>query len=209
VTSTSQVWFNPQDATALGRERRRVGKKDFQKTYRFTDRGVFRHRREPKDRQETLKHPENWTDVRDTFYRHNLDQMGCPHVTERSVLIYIVSAADISENMQPLSVCVFGRRKLFRIQLKPSGMHSLKIDYIEKKDQGEVRRHGKVDALKITLDVQPLTSDLDEDEDFSFLGFEKEIAIFIDPVTRIPLQISGKIPRAGNETVKLHQVHLK
>ena len=209
VTSNTQVWFNPHDAAALGRVRLRVGKKDFKKTYRFTDQGVFRHRREPEDRQEAIKQPENWTDVRDTFYRHDLGQMGCPDVTERLVLIYIVSAADLSENMQPLSFCVFGRRKLFHIQLKPDGMHSLKVDFIEKNNQGDTHRQGEVDALKIYFEIQPLVSNLNEDEDFSFLGFEKDIAIFIDPVTRIPLQLSGKIPKVGDRTVKLHQVHLK
>ncbi len=209
VTSASQVWFNPQDATALGRERLRVGKKDFKKIYRFTDQGVFRHRREPKDRQEASKQPENWTDVRDTFYRHDLGQMGCPNVTERLVLIYIVSAADLSENMQPWSFCVFGRRKLFHVQLKPDGMHSLKVDFVEKNNQGDTHRQGKFDALKIYFEIQPLVSDLDENEEFSFLGFERDIAIFIDPVSRIPLQLSGKIPKVGNETVKLHQVTLR
>ena len=209
VTSISQVWFNPQDAAALGRVRLRVGKKDFKKIYRFTDRGVFRHRREPKDRQEVSKQPEQWTDVRDTFYTHNLEKLGCPNITERLVLIYIISAADLSENMPPLSFCVFGRRQLFHIQFKPGGLHSLEVEYMEKKDQGEVRRQGKVEALKISLAIRPLPSDLDEDEDFSFLGFEKDIAIFIDPVSRIPLQLSGKIPKVGKETVKLHQVQLK
>jgi hypothetical protein len=209
VTSTSKVWFNPRDATALGRERLRVGKKDFKKTYRFTDQGVFRHRREPKGRQEALKQPENWTDVRDTFYRHDLGQMGCANVTERLILIYIVSAADLSENMQPLSFCVFGRRKLFHVQLIPDGMHSLKVDFIEKSHQGEIYRQDEVDALKIDFQIQPLASELDEDEEFSFLGFEKDIAIFIDPATRIPLQLSGKIPNVGNETVKLHEVWLR
>lgn len=209
VTSNTQVWFNPQDATVLGRVRLRVGKSDFKKIYRFTDRGVFRHRREPKDRQEVLKQPEQWTDVRDTFYTHNLEKLGCPNVTERLVLIYIISAAELSEGMQPLSFCVFGRRQLFHIQLKSGGLHSLKVDYIEKGHQGEVRRQGKVEALKIDLAIQPLPSDLDEDEDFSFLGFEKDIAIFIDPASNLPIQLSGKIPKIGNSTVKLHQVQLR
>jgi hypothetical protein len=209
VTSSTQVWFNPQDATALGRVRLRVGKKDFKKTYRFTDQGVFRHRREPKDRQEVSKQPEQWTDVRDTFYTHNLEKLGCPHVTERLVLIYIISAAELSDNMKPLSFCVFGRRQLFQIQLKSDGLHSLKVDYIEKKDQGEIRRQGKVEALKIDLEIQPLPSDLDEDEDFSFLGFKEDIAIFIDPASNLPIQLSGKLPKVGNSTVKLRQVQLR
>lgn len=186
-----------------------MGKNDFKKIYRFTDRGVFRHRREPKDRQEVSKQPEQWTDVRDTFYTHNLEKLGCPNVTERLVLIYIISAAELSEGMQPLSFCVFGRRQLFHIQLKSGGLHSLKVDYIEKGHQGEVRRQGKVEALKIDLAIQPLPSDLDEDEDFSFLGFETDIAIFIDPASNLPIQLSGKIPNVGNSTVKLHQVQLR
>ena len=209
VTSSTQVWFNPQDATALGRVRLRVGKKDSKKTYRFTEQGVFRHRREPKDQQEVSKQPEQWTDVRDTFYTHNQDKLGCPNITERLVLIYIISAADLSESMQPLSFCVFGRRQLFHIQFKSGGLHSLEFDYMEKKDQREVRRQGKVETLKIDFAIQPLPSDLDEDEDFSLLGFEKDIAIFIDPATNLPLQLSGKIPKVGNSTVKLHQVQLK
>ena len=40
-----QVWFDPDDATAFGRTRLRQGKDDFKKIYRFTQQGVFRHRR--------------------------------------------------------------------------------------------------------------------------------------------------------------------
>jgi hypothetical protein len=173
VKTINQVWFNPGDATALGRIRQRTGKDDFKKVYRFTNQGVYRHRREPQDQKESLRQPEDWTDVKDTFYAYNLDQLGCPNVTERLLLIYIASAtaAEISKNMQPLSFCVFGRRQLFHVQLKPKGFHSLKVDFIEKKQQSEVRRHGMVEALKIDLVIQPLASDLKSVEDFSFLGF--------------------------------------
>ena len=211
VKTINQVWFNPEDATALGRIRLRRGKDDFKNVYRFTDQGVFRHKREPQDQQETLKQPEKWTDVKDTFYAYNLDQLGCPNVTERLVLIYIASAsaAEISKNMQPLSFCVFGRRQLFHVQLKPQGFHSLKVDFIEKKQQGEIRRRGEVQALKIALDIQPLASDLKSVEDFSFLGFQEDIAIFIDPVSGLPIQSSGKISMVGNLTIKLNEVQLR
>jgi hypothetical protein len=211
VKTINQVWFNPKEATALGRIRLRRGKADFKKVYRFTEQGVFRHQREPKDQQETLKQPETWTDVKDSFYAHDLDQRGCPNVTERLVLIYIASAsaAEISKSMQPLSFCVFGRRQLFQVRLKPEGFQSLKVDFIEKKQPGEIRRQGEVEALKIALETQPLASDLKKVEDFSFLGFQEDIAIFIDPVSGIPIQLSGKISMAGNLTIKLNEVQLK
>ena len=209
VKTINQVWFNPQDATALGRLRLRRGKADFKKVYRFTGQGVFRHQREPKDQQETSKHPEKWTDVKDTFYAYNLNKLGCPNVTERLVLIYIASAAEISKSMQPLSFCVFGRRQLFHVRLKPEKFHSLKVDFLEKKQHGEIRRRGEVEALKIALESQPLASDLKKVEDFSFLGFQEDIAIFIDPVSDLPIQLSGKISMIGNVTIKLHEVRLK
>ncbi len=211
VNTINQVWFNPEDATALGRIRLRRGKDDFKNVCRFTEQGVFRHQRKPQDKQEILKQPEKWTDVKDTFYAYNLDQLGCPNVTERLVLIYIASAsaAEISKNMQPMSFCVFGRRQLFHVQLKPEGFHPLKIDYIEKNQQGEIRRRGKVQAIKIALDIQPLASDLKSVEDFTFLGFQEDIAIFIDPASGLPIQSSGKISMVGNLTIKLHEVRLR
>ena len=45
--------------------------------------------------------------------------------------------------MQPLSFCVFGRRQLFHVQLKPAELSSLKVDFIEKSQQGQMRRQGK------------------------------------------------------------------
>jgi hypothetical protein len=111
--------------------------------------------------------------------------------------------------MQPLSFCVFGRRQLFHVRLKPEGLHSLKVDFIEKSSQGETRRQDEVTALKLALEVQPLASDLEKVEDFSFLGFHKNIAIFIDPVASIPIQISGIISTVGNATIKLAEVQLR
>jgi hypothetical protein len=211
VKTINHVWFNPKDATALGRIRQRRGKEDFKKVYRFTEQGVFRHRREPKDKHETSKQPEKWTDVKDTFYAYNLAQLGCPNVIERTVLIYIASAtaADLSKNMQPLSFCVFGRRQLFHVRLKPEGFHSLKVDFIEKNQQGEKRRQGEVESLQISLEVQPLPSDLEKVEDFSFLGFQENIAIFTDPAAGLPIQISGIIATVGDVTIKLAEVQLK
>jgi hypothetical protein len=209
VRTLNQVWFNPMDATALGRIRQRRGNEDFKKIYRFTQQGVFRHQREPKDQQELLQQPDQWTSVKDTFYAYDRAHLGCPNVTERLVLIYVVSAAELSDSMQPLSFCGFGRRQLFHLLLKPEGFQSLKVDFIEKKQQKEIRRQGEIKALKITLEAQPLASDLKEVEDFSFLGFQEDITMFVDPRTHIPIQLSGRIPMAGKVDIKLNEVQLK
>ena len=209
VKIVNQVWFDSRDATALGRMRLRRGEDDFKKIYRFTRQGVFRHRIEPKDEKETRKDPEKWTDVRDTFYAYDLDELGCVNVSERLLIIYIASAVEQFENNKPLLLCVFAKRQLFQVKLEPAGTHSVKVDYIEKNQQTKHQRKGKVDAQKILLESKPLKSDLPEEENFSFLGFHKNISFYIHPTSKLPLQISGEMPKAGKVTVKLHNVQLK
>jgi hypothetical protein len=95
------------------------------------------------------------------------------------------------------------------VQLKSAGIHSVKIDYIEKKLQTKHHRQGDVKTHKILLETKPLESNLEKVENFSFLGILKNIAFFIDPTSKLPIQISGEIPRAGSVTLKLHEVQLR
>lgn len=209
VHTINQVWFNSKDASALGRLRLRRGNDDFKNVYRFTDQGVFRHHQEPVNQEEAAQEPEQWSDVKDSFYSYDLDELGCDNATERLVLIYIASAGALSDSMQPHSFCAFGRRQLFDVQLKPLGLHTLDVDFIERKQQNDVRHQEKVEALKIAINPRPLASDLDDEEDFSFLSFQEDIAIFIDSVSGLPVQISGKIPLVGHVTIKLTEARLR
>ncbi len=208
VHKENRVWFIPHDATVLGRFRLRRGKDDFKKIYRFTRQGVFRHRQEPKNKQEASLKPEKWTDTLDTFFSYQPAQLGCANVTDRLLLIYIAAAADLQARQQPLSVCVFGKRKLFRVQLKPAGIEAIKSDFVEIKDQSEVPKRGKLNALKIDFKTRQLVSDLGIDENFSFLGLRKNISIFIDPETRLPIQIRGDIPSAGRAVLNLQKARM-
>ncbi|MBL0714521.1 MAG: hypothetical protein JJV98_12555 [Desulfosarcina sp.] len=209
VIITNEVWFNPDDAAALGRFRLRRGEDDFEKTYRFTEQGVFRRNREPRTREEAALDPDQWSRLIDTFYSHDLDQLGCPVVTERLVLIYILSAIENLKDHQPFSLCVFGKRQLHRVELKPEGSQTLKVDFVEKQPQAETRRQGEVQAIKIALKAEPMVSDLDKPENFSLLGLHKNIVIFIDPKTRLPIQITGDITTIGKATLKLLEVQYR
>ena len=209
VRIVNQVWFDPRDATALGRIRLRQGEDDFKKIYRFTQQGVFRHRIEPKDEKEARQDPDKWTNVRDKFYSYNLAQFGGATITDRLLLIYIAAAVEQFENDKSLILCVFGKRQLFQVTLKSAGNHTVNINFIETKQQKQNKRQGEVKAQRILLNALPLESDLDKVENFSFLGFHKNIALYIHPTWKVPLQISGDIPVAGKATLKLHEVDLR
>lgn len=202
----NRIWFNPTDASALGRVRLRRGEDDFKKIYRFTEQGVFRHRIEPKDRREARLEPDKWTDIKDTFYPYDINQLNCAGVSERSVLIYILSAAAISKRNTPLTLCIFGKRQLHRIQLRKEGTLPIKINYIEKNRQVETRKEGTVRALKFTITAQPIESQLEDAENFSFLGFHKDITIYVEPTSGLPIQAGGIIPTIGKADLVLKEV---
>ena len=174
--------------------------------YRFTDQGVFRHRTEPKNEKEATLGPERWTDIKDSFYPYDLTRLGCSFVSERSLLVFILSAADFSDNNDPLSLCVFGKRQLHRVQLQAQGLHSLNVNYIEIKQQSTIRKQGTINALKIAITAEPMNSALKEAENFSFLGFHDNIVIYLEPTSRLPIQASGDIPTIGNAQLKLKKV---
>jgi len=209
VNIYNRIWFNPTDAFALGRVRLRRGEDEFKKMYRFTNQGVFRHQIEPKDRKEALLAPENWTNANDNFYAYDPERLGCSGVTERSLPIYILSATDISKIGNPVSLCVFGKRQLHHVQLRVEGKHRLKADYFEKSQGNKVRIEKEVEALKIAIEAEPMESDLIDPENFSFLGFQKDIAIYIDPATHLPLLASGIISGVGKVDLTLHEAQLK
>jgi hypothetical protein len=155
--------------------------------------------------------PENWTDASDNFYAYDAAKLGCSGVTEPSLLVYIISAADLSKIGTPISLCVFGKRQLHHIQLRSEGKQRLKADYFENSSGKKIRIEKEVEALKIALDAEPMESDLAETENFSFLGLHKDIAIYIDPATHLPLLASGIIPGpgVGKVSLTLHEVQLK
>jgi hypothetical protein len=205
----NRIWFNPTDASAIGRIRLRRGEDDFKKMYRFTEQGVFRHRIEPTDKEEARLEPDKWTDIKDTFYPYDINQLNCPGVSERSVLIYILSAAAISKSNQPLTICIFGKRQLHRVQLRKEGTLPIKINYIEKNRQVEMRKEGTVKALRFAITAEPIESHVEDAENFSFLGFHKDITIYIEPSSGLPIQASGIIPTIGKADLKLREVYLK
>jgi hypothetical protein len=139
VSINNQIWFNPAGAAALGRVRLRRGDDDFKKIYRFTKQGVFRHRMEPKNKKEVSLTPEKWTDIKDSFYPYDLNRLGCSGVSERSLPIYILSAAVTSKLEDSWSLCVFGKRQLHRVTLRKAGEYPISVSFIEKKQRSRLK----------------------------------------------------------------------
>ena len=209
VTLSNQVLFEPNQGATLYRVRLRRGNDDIKRSYWFSGEGVHRLRTKPSAKGEASADPATWTDARTSFYPYDLSQLGCPQVTDPMILIYLLSASRIYKSGDSLSLCVFGKQQLHHVRMRVEGLHTLEVNYFEKREDGEFRKKGKVDGIRLTLEAQPLQSDLREAENFSFLGFHKDITIDIDPELRIPLQVSGRIPTIGVVALKLSGVSIR
>ena len=205
----NRIWFNPTDASTLGRIRLRRGEDDFKKMYRFTRQGVFRLQIEPKDRKEAALPPENWTHKNNNFYTYDPARLGCTVITERSLPIYILSASDLSMIGSEVSLCAFGKRQLHHVKLRMEGKNRLKVEYLRKSRGKTVRIAREIEALKISLSAEPMESDLDEVENFSFMGLHRDITVYIDPAEFIPILVTGIISGVGKVELNLRESRLK
>lgn len=205
----TRVWFSPRASAALQRIRLRKGKELWEKTYRWTTSGVYRLRIRPQGADEENSPVEQWTDQQHSFYPYDLQQSGCLSVSEPSVLLYVASTFDLVVGDPPNSVCAFNKKQLHLVQFKVEKSQFLQINYLEKSQQGEVRKKGKAEVLKISFTTQSLVADGTRAEPFSFLGLKGNFDIFIDKTSRIPVQISGKIPGIGKVAIKLQEALIR
>ena len=77
-----------------------------------------------------------------------------------------------------------------------------------KNPQVETRKEGTVKAL-IIITGQLIEPNLEDVENFSFLGFHKDINIYMEPASGLIIQASGIIPTIGRADLKLQEAHLK
>ena len=204
----TKLWFTPQQATALQRVRLRKGKEKWEKTYRWTENGVYRQRLRPKGSDEDKLPLERWTDNENSFYPYDLAQSKCASVSEPSALLYLVSAAGLAVGEQPLHICVFNKKQLHLVRVQADKYQSMKINYLEKSLHQETRKKGKAEVLKIFISSRSLAAQGSKAEPFSFLGLKGDFDIFIDTVSKIPVQISGKIPGIGKVDIKLGEAQI-
>ena len=205
----NRVLFDPKQASSLYRVRLRRGQDDIERAYWFSGEGVHRLRRMPKTKAEASLAPAKWTDVDTSYYPYDPTRRDCPQITDPVLIIYLVSAAPFNQEGDVLTMCVFGKQQLHMVQLAYQRLENLEVDYSLTSGEGKVHKKGKVDGLRITVESEPMISDKKNAENFSLLGMHEDIAIYIDPRLRIPLQVSGKIPTVGLVTLKLSEVKMK
>ncbi len=205
--SLVRVWFNPHDASALQRLKRRGGKKAYQKIFRFTRDGTYSLRTAPENRSQGRLPPEHWGQVEEFFYPV-ASESSCAAISEPSLLFYAISAARLAAGGEPLRLCVFSRKSVIPLEIAARGSQRLTVDYAEASARAERRRTEEITVTEIGIQVPELDAK-GEKTDFKLLGLGGDVAIYLEEASRIPVQVSGRIPGLGKIDVKLIEVDLK
>jgi|GEM_PF-1528338 len=196
-TALANAWFDAATSQVLLRERTRPGRKGTSKIHRFGTRGVARLRLEPADRREAGLPTTQWSRRDRKFYPYDLQDSGCSQITIPALLLYHVSSQP-----QDSVYCVFHDDALYRVRLESTGSKVLPVDYTLHSPGRLQHVTGPLPLERIALHVEPLGGQADAG-DFELLELRGELAIQLDPQTRIPVQVSGSRAGLGDITLRL------
>lgn len=205
VALVSRVWFDPAGATPLQRYRSRRGEGDYDQTFRFGPEGVFRRQLEPRSPEEAAKPPEGWTKRDESFYAR---PGGPGAMTETSLLMVILSAAELEAGSAPEEVVVFNRRQFHRIVMRPGALRRLPAALVVH-GPGEAKRVVEsLEAIPVALEARPLDPGAKDPEHFSFLGLTEGVVLFLEKGTRLPVQVNGALPGVGSVELRAREITL-
>lgn len=183
-----RIWFDGETGTVLQRDRLKSGPDGSRKIHRYGPDGATRVRLKPAGRAQAQATPATWTQRKDKAYPYDLAAAGCSYVTVPALLLYAVSSAQTGNTGSFL--CVFQDDTLYRVWLEPQGSAPVAVDYTIRSGTGERRVTGEQMLEKIGLRIEPVSGRQDA-TGFELLELRGEIALHIDPDTRLPVGISG------------------
>lgn len=201
----NRLWFDPRTNTPLYLERTRIGLKDYRQWFRFTAEGVFRLQQEPASAKEAGGPPESWTRHGNHFYPHPASRADCPHIIEVSQLISFAGPIAQDPNTARGKLCVFHKRQLHRVRMRPLPTRTIDVDYMETRGGNVLRRKGAVSVRGVRVTSQPIGSYRGEVEEF----FRDGSQLWGSAQERLPLAVSGEVPLIGRVEMRLKEIRLK
>jgi hypothetical protein len=94
--------------------------------------------------------------------------------------------------------------------MEVTGTRAVKVDFVETSAaSGTRRRQERIEAIALRLRGVPMDAPGDDDEPFELLGLRGDLELLLDPQTRVPLQLKGRVKIAGPLTVRLREAMLR
>ena len=199
------AWFNPVTLSTMQYVRQRIGLKDAKKIYRFTDTGVFRFTKQPIDKNEITQLPEKWSAVKERFYPYDPEKKNCSNIAAPMPVIYLISASKASDFEKPVTICVFNKKETIYLDIQKAPAESVQLNHIEIKGDEAIQRNTSILAEVLTLKARSVSSGQPMNN-FTLVGLQGNIKIYIDPESRVPVQLRGNYQGLGEIKLKLRQM---
>lgn len=204
--STMRLYMSPQTAAAYQYVLDEGGSHAKHRVYRFTDRGVFLHTHKPADEAERERPWRQWRDI-STEWRPIEKAARGSTIVDALGLLYVAGAAEFPASGRPLELLSISNRKVARVSLRALPAEPRRVAFDLRTPAGETRCEGMAPAIRVEVDGRPLHPDPDA-EGFRFLGLKDDIAIYIEPESRLVLEVRGKAPIVGGLTIRLKEARL-
>ncbi|UCB54571.1 MAG: hypothetical protein JSW45_11600 [Thiotrichales bacterium] len=197
------LWFDP-DGTAFQRTQTDTGKKHRIKTYRILKNGFYSRQARPRENEKELP-PEKWTDFGEGSNEFNRLAPAGTITTEPTALYYLVSASPLNKPGDKFVQHIFTKHGIYRLELQAMDYEYIEVDFESNQSAGEKSIYDdEFRALHIRLNGVAI--DPASQGNFELLGLKGDIDLYMDPETRVLVQVSGKLDIVGYKDIKLKAV---
>ena len=196
------LWFDP-DGSAFQRTQTDTGSKQRIKTYRILKNGYYSHQTTPKQNETELS-PSKWTQIGEGHKTFSTLPAADTIVTEPTALYYLVSASNLTKPGEKFEKFIFTKHGIYQLKLHAVDYQEIETDYTRQQDGKKQAAPTATKTLHIRMNAIPL--DPAAADDFDFLGLKGDIHLYLEPQSRVLLQISGKADIIGKTDIKLKEV---
>lgn len=200
-TSRIRLWADPHDGAAVQSLHSDLDGKLRERTYRFLDLGTWHFTRKPADRREEALPPDRWTDLADGLRAYPPGAQG-QRISETGALLWMIAASTLQSTGDRFETLVYSRRRVSRVTVRVTGQRPVFTSHAEHGGGGSRQQRATVQALAISVSAVPFDP-ADDPDDFELLGLRGNLELFLDPVTRAPLELRGHARMFGQVTVRL------
>lgn len=202
--SDIRLLVDPSTGAALQRVQTESGRKQRIKSLRYGERGISTVRTRPAEGEKNLP-AERWTDVREEGEDYPALPAGGLRVSDPTALFYVIAASGIERPGDSVEVPIFSDDRLLLVEAKALDLRRVEVDYERGDGSTWQRVEGPATALRLSLDARVVGAE-GGDASFELAGLRGDVEMLLDPLTRTPLQLSGKVPYAGTVTIRVRRV---
>jgi hypothetical protein len=203
-----KIWFNTADGRAYRRIRWRKEKDPWVKIYSWTDKGVRRQKIQPAGRVESKQAPVTWSQTSESFYPYPQNTVCSVAISDPTLLFYLLSALEPLNLKSPIEVCVFGKEQLHRLTCRREKSSPMTVSIKTRSSSGVAGINTTIEPFIFSVAAESLAPKDRKQETFSLLGLQKDIRIYLDPSTRLPVRVSGRNAIWGELVLDLSDARL-